>query len=250
MPDLNSGSRIRSVNRTACRPNDWRFEAEAKSSTALEPVPRLDDGEQFARSQKELVPLGVQGSGQSRLMQEVAVCPQQHVSRSALVSARGTADSARAQRVGSAELLLEELDADWPGDRAAPPAGSAGGRRLPLCVPATDDICRTPRGCVCIGHHTARWRRRLDQLRSVCRGWSACAGAVVGLVTDDAQQPLPGASCLDGDSQAVKTADGTFSLRLLTDLQQLAIEAEQAGSSESSRICSSCMPARTAATSR
>ena len=63
----------------------------------------------------------------------------------------------------------------------------------------------------------------------MCRRRSAGPGAIVGRVTNDAQQPLADAVVTAG-AQAVKTdADGKFTIGSLTDLLQLAIQASKQG---------------------
>ena len=174
----------------------WQCEVEAKSAMVLESViSPLDDGEQFGAVAEGTRAARLRGSGRSRLMQEVAVCPGSAYRASALVSAHGAAAAGTgAQPAGAAALLLEELSA----------AGQVlKQHRTPAALEA--DAYRYVSLQLTTLPDTARVRFVLDTMLrgDAASGWISydhcvvdgppAPARIVGLVTDNARQPLPGA---------------------------------------------------------
>jgi hypothetical protein len=217
----------------------WQCAVDAESAAILEPVvSAMDDGEQFGTVAEGIRAARMRGPGRSRLMQEVAVCPRSAYRASALVSAHGTAAAGpAAQPAGTAALLLEELSADGKvlKQHRAPAAIEADAYRYVSLQLTTlpDTACvRFVLDTMLRGDAASGW---IGYDHCVVDGPPAPA-RIVGLVTDNAQRPLPGAIVSAGTRIVRTAADGTFSLDGLTDLLQVPIQAAKQGHETQSHL--------------
>jgi|GEM_PF-158269 hypothetical protein len=212
-------------------PAGWRFEAEG--AARLEKV-TADSPE---KAGPEAVAEGscacrVLGSGRSRLMREVAVCPAGAYRASVLVAATAPPEraGAAAPTGASAELLLEELDSGGQvaarHRRDATPDGPVYRYvALPLTTsPATARL----RFTLVASLPEAEEPSSISYDQCVVDGPPAPA-RLVGTVVDEARKPLADAVVALG-SRAVRTgADGGYAVAALADLQQVEVVANKQG---------------------
>ena len=157
----------------------WRHEAAAGTTVALECVTSpLDDQDGFGLVAEGVCAARVRGSGTSRLVQDVAVCPGSQYRASVLVSAHGLGGApTSASSGGSAELVLEELGADGQvlaSHRQEAVLEADAYRYVSLQMTTKPE---TTTGAFCAGHVAAGYCRvGLDQLRSLRSRWSTRAG--------------------------------------------------------------------------
>ncbi|NLX56542.1 MAG: hypothetical protein GXY58_15650 [Planctomycetaceae bacterium] len=216
----------------ANRPAGWRFDVAARAAASLECcAPLQDDSGPWIPIAEGTAAARVQGAGASRLVQEVAACPNSAYRASVLVSPSVPAgqETAAPSRC-SAALLLEELDAD--GRVIA---------RHHQPVPDNADCFQYVSTQLTTSASAARLRFVLETSAPaeadggtmtydlcVLDGPPALA-QLTGMVTDDAQKPLADAVVVVG-AQAVRTgADGRFTIHGLADLQQIAVEVNKQG---------------------
>jgi len=246
-----------SVEDVPGEPRNWHFKADGKS--LLQREDGKDEGGKDDRL--EACPTGtegkcaarVQGTGRSRLWQEVAVRPAARYRAAAYVSCLTAADKSLPAGLSS-ELLLEELDSD--GKSIAEHR-----QRADLAGPAFN--------CVSLQLSTLpnTARLRFSLLTSLPKSDRTCAlvydhcvvdglpapARIVGRVTDEAGEPLADAVVTVGARVVRTSADGAYSVDSLSDLQQLAVEASKQGHLDSAHLleihagenrCDLTLPAR------
>ncbi len=214
-------------------PAGWRFEADAEGAARLENV--ADDSPEEAGPSPVAEGNGacrVRGSGRSRLVREVAVCPASAYRASVLVAATAAPERAGAATPAgvSAELLLEELDSGGQvvarHRRSATPDGPVY-RYVALSLTTSPHTARLRFALVTSLPKAAKpYAIRYDQC--VVDGPPAPA-QLVGTVVDDARKPLAD-TVVDLGSRAVKTGpDGSYAIAELADLQQVEAVANKQG---------------------
>jgi hypothetical protein len=217
----------------------WRHEADAGSTMALERVTSpLDDRAGFERVAEGVCAARVHGAGASRLVQDVAVCPNSQYRASVLVSAHrlgSTPTSASAG--GSAEMVLEEIG----------PGGQVTARHSQGAVLEADayryvslQITTKPettqvRFMLATSLQDAAGSGGISFDHCVLAGPPAPA-RIVGLVADSAGNPLPGALVAVGTQRVKTNAEGRYSIGSLADLLQLDIQASKQAHLNASRV--------------
>ncbi|MHB0954873.1 MAG: hypothetical protein ACYC0X_00700 [Pirellulaceae bacterium] len=217
----------------------WRHESDAGSTVILECITsQPDDPEDAGLVAEGMCAARVHEPGASRLVQDVAVRPDSQYRAAALVSAHGLGVAQTSNSsTGSSELVLEEIG---PGGRVL----------VRHCQVATleADAYRYVSLHVTTKPETTHMRFSLatslqDPVGSAWISYDHCVldgppapAQIVGLVSDNAGKPVPGALVTVG-TQAVKAdADGTYLVGSLTDLLQTDIHVSKQGYFNAARV--------------